>query len=124
MQRLKLDVLKFTGAKRFQAKDGTEHIAIPCQANNIYLGEKGAYLELSLHENKDGPSQYGDDGFASVDIGKDRREAGEKSPIVGNWRHLGQKPAKPAPPQRQRQQAPPLAAYNDALDEPEDDIPF
>lgn len=123
MQRLKIDVLKFTGAKRFTAKDGTEHIAIPVAANNIYLGEKGAYLEITLHENKDGPSQYGDDGFASVDLGKERREAGENSPIVGNWKHIGQKAAQSGQqPRQQQRQRPPLAATDDSLDEPEIDF--
>jgi hypothetical protein len=39
MQRLKIDFLKFTGAKRFTAKDGTEFVAIPLAANNIFAAE-------------------------------------------------------------------------------------
>lgn len=121
MQRLKIDVLKFTGAKRFKAKDGAEHIAIPLEPNNIFIGEKGLYLELSIMENRDGPGQYGDDGFASVDLGKQRREAGEKGPIIGNWKHIGQ-PSRPA----SQNAAPPPSrtATADALDEDDDDIPF
>ena len=92
MQKLKIDMLKFTGAKLFKAKDGSDQIAIPVAENNIYIGQKGAYLEMVIHENRDGVDQYGYEGFSSVDVGKQRREAGEKGPIVGNWKHIGQKP--------------------------------
>lgn len=88
MQKLKIDLNKFNGAKPFTAKDGTEYIAIPIAANNVYVGKKGAYLELALIENKDGEDQFGNAGFASVDVGKQRREAGEKGPIIGNWKHI------------------------------------
>ena len=92
MQKLKTDMLKFTGAKIVTAKDGLDYVAIPIAANNIYVGQKGAYLEMAIHENRDGVDQYGNEGFASVDLGKQRREAGEKGPIVGNWKHVGRNP--------------------------------
>jgi hypothetical protein len=91
MQSLKIDVQKFTGAKLFTAKDGTEHVAIPLEANAIFKGEKGSYLSLTL---MDKPSEYGD-GFATVDLGKQRREAGEKSAILGNWKTIGQAKRSP-----------------------------
>jgi hypothetical protein len=49
-----------------------------------------------------------------LDIGKQRREAGERGPILGNWKHLGQR------------QAPPAATPKAVKPEPEgeDDIPF
>jgi hypothetical protein len=89
MQRLKIDLLKFTGAKHFKSKDGTDHIAIPVADNNIYVGGKGSYAEITLLENRDGRDQYDNDGFASLDVGKQRREAGEKGTILGNWKHIG-----------------------------------
>ena len=52
----------------------------------LYNGAKGSYLTLNLKENKDGTDQYGNDGFIIQDIGKDRRLAGEKGPIIGNWK--------------------------------------
>jgi hypothetical protein len=54
----------------------------------LFAGQKGTYCDLTLMENKDGPDEYGNDGFVVQDIGKERREAGEKGPIVGNWRHI------------------------------------
>lgn len=66
----------------------------------IYEGKKGKYITLTLMDNRDGVDQYGNDGFVVQDIGKQRRDAGERGPIVGNWKHVGQ--SKPA----QRQAAP------------------
>ena len=62
----------------------------------LYNGAKGSYLTLNLKENKDGTDQYGNDGFIIQDIGKDRRLAGEKGPIIGNWkRAAGYAPKEP-----------------------------
>jgi hypothetical protein len=88
MIRLKLDLQKFHGAKPFTAKDGTEFIAIPVAANNIHVGQKGTYLDLTLMDNRDGRDKFDNDGFCTVDVGKERRLAGEKGPIVGNWKDL------------------------------------
>lgn len=57
----------------------------------LYEGKSGKYLNLTLMENRDGPDQYGQDGFIIQDIGKERRERGEKGPIIGNWRYIGKK---------------------------------
>ena len=70
--------------------------------DKMHKGEKGTYLDLTLLENKDGPDQYGNDGFVVQDLGKEARERGEKGPILGNWRKLGKKQtastvSKPAP---------------------------
>jgi hypothetical protein len=65
--------------------------------DKMHKGEKGTYLDLTLMENKDGPDQYGNDGFVVQDLGKEARERGEKGPILGNWRKLGKKQAAPAP---------------------------
>lgn len=92
---LKINLTKFIGARTFTAKDGQEHVAIPVLTNNIYVGKQGYYCSLSLVENKEGTDQYGNDGFCAVDIGKDRRMAGEKGPIIGNWK-AGKSAPKPA----------------------------
>jgi hypothetical protein len=62
---------------------------------DLYQGKKGIYLDAVLFENRDGQSEYGDDGYIVQGISKEKREAGERGPIVGNWRHM--ELAKPAP---------------------------
>jgi hypothetical protein len=94
MQRLKIDVKKIS--KEF-----------------LFDGAKGLYLDCTLMDNRDGQDQYGYDGFIVQDVGKERREAGIKGQIIGNWKHIGQQQRQPATP-------PPLAAMDDGLDE----IPF
>ena len=102
MQKLKLDVTKLN-------KD------------LFFKGAKGTYADLTLMDNKDGTDQYGNDGFIVQDVGKERREAGEKGPIIGNWKEVGQKRQgehssrpKSAPSQQRRPQS----------DEPDEIIPF
>jgi hypothetical protein len=62
---------------------------------DLFPGKKGLYLDAVLFENRDGQSEYGDDGFIVQGITKEKREAGERGPIIGNWRHMEM--AKPAP---------------------------
>ena len=93
MIRTKIDLLKLNGVKPFTAKDGTAFLAIPIEANGIYVGAKCTYMELTLMDNRDGRDQYDNDGFTVLDIGKARREAGEKGPILGNWKQLDGAPA-------------------------------
>lgn len=120
MQTLKIDMLKFVGARHFKAKDGIDQIAIPVDMNNIFRGEKGLYCSLTIMENRDGVDQYGNEGFASVDLGKDRRMSGEKGPILGNWKTIGQRP-----PNQNTAPPPSSTATADALDmDEQDDIPF
>jgi hypothetical protein len=99
MQSLKIDLLKLTGARSFTAKDGTAFIAIPIQANAVFVTEKAQYLNLTLIPNRDGPDKYGYAGFAAVNLTKERREAGEKGPIIGNWKPIGRSAAAPPPVQ-------------------------
>lgn len=65
----------------------------------FFQGKTALYADLVLKDNKDGPDQYGNDGFVVQNPSKEAREAGERGPIVGNWKHVGgAKPqAKPAP---------------------------
>jgi hypothetical protein len=99
MQSLKIDLLKLTGARPFTSKDGAAFVAIPIAANAVHVGEKGHYLELTLIPNRDGPDKYGYTGFAAVNLSKERREAGEKGPIIGNWKPVGRAAAAPPPEQ-------------------------
>ena len=106
MQKLKIDLLKFNGAKPFTAKDGTEFVAIPIDANNVYVGQKGHYLEMTVMDNREGEDQYGNAGFITLDVGQKRREAGEKGPILGNWKHHGkQQPGRERSPAVDREMA-------------------
>jgi len=73
-------------------------------------GKNGKYLSLVFFENRDGKDQYGNDGFITQDLGKDRRLAGEKGPILGNWKEVG------------KSQAAPKAEDSGAVDN--DDIPW
>jgi hypothetical protein len=73
---------------------------------SIYQGEKGKYITLYVNKYKEGENQYGDIGFVTQEISKERRDAGERSPIIGN--------AKETTPY-----APPVVAADE-----DDDIPF
>jgi hypothetical protein len=77
----------------------------------LYQGTKGTYLNITLLENREGTDQYGNNGMIVQDIGKERRMAGEKGPILGNWKHIKQ--AQSAKPQ-----AEPVAIDDN------DEIPF
>jgi len=74
-------------AKTVTAKDGLEYLAVPIKGN-LHVGAKGTYCGLTLMDNRDGRDQYGNDGFVVQDVGKERREAGEKGAILGNWKDL------------------------------------
>jgi hypothetical protein len=123
MVKLKLDLIKFNGAKPFTAKDGTEFIAIPIEANNVYVGQKGYYLELTLMDNRDGVDQYGNAGFVTLDVGKVRREAGEKGPILGNWKHHGTAPGRTVMPAADNARAQGNPPVNDSGWIDQDDSP-
>jgi hypothetical protein len=128
MISLKIDLLKITGARTFTAKDGSACIAFPLEANNVYITPKGAHnMQLTLMDNKQGRDQYGQDGFCTVDVGKDRRLAGERGPILGNWADLdrGQRQAPGrdvSAAEATRRTAPAQATQPD--DEEIDEVPF
>jgi hypothetical protein len=63
----------------------------------LFEGKNGKYMSLVLHENREGKDQYGNDGFVTQDIGKERRLSGERGPILGNYKVIaraaeGEKP--------------------------------
>lgn len=90
----------------------------------LYEGKQGKYLSLTLMENKDGADQYGNDGFIVQDIGKERREKGERGPIVGNWKHVvygkADRPAQGARSSEYGKKETPPPTDDDDMD----DIPF
>ena len=119
LHKLKIDLMKVTGARKFQAKDGTEHVAIP--ATSLYMG-KGAYLDLDMRGNRDGEDQYGNTHFIAISPTKEQRMAKEKTPIIGNAKTLTFGDA-PQQPQRQQPASTPKPA-SDAFDDEVDDLPF
>ncbi|PWU06126.1 MAG: hypothetical protein C5B47_07975 [Verrucomicrobia bacterium] len=56
--------------------------------SSLHKTESGTYLTIFLNENKEGRNDYGNDGYASQGLSKEKREAGTKGPIVGNWKYL------------------------------------
>jgi len=52
-------------------------------------GKQGKYIAFTLLENRDGEDQYGNNFMIVQDIGKERREAGEKGAILGNGKFVG-----------------------------------
>jgi len=94
--------------------------------DELYQGEKGTYLELVMYPNTDDtgaevPDQYGNDGVIKQGISKASREAGTKSPILGNYRKKENKTylksVKPSKAFQNKQKPIPMDEY-------EDDIPF
>jgi hypothetical protein len=80
----------------------------------LFVGEKGTYLNITLIEKE---TDYSD-GFIVQDIGKERRDAGERGPIVGNWKHIKQR-------QQDKPDAHNAAKANAYQPQPEeDDVPF
>ena len=81
----------------------------------FYPGNQGTYCDLDVFVNNE-PDQYGNIASAKQDLGKERRQAGEKAPYCGNgkWLETRQAPAaKPAPQPK----------HGEDFDT-EDDIPF
>lgn len=97
--RIKIDVLKISKA-------------------HLFKGAKGTYCDITLLENRDGtPDQYGNSFMVVQDLGKEARERGEKGPILGNGKYVGQGAAT-QPGARQTPATPPP---QENLDE---DVPF
>lgn len=87
--------------------------------DKIKPGKNGKYVALVLFENKAGPDQYGNDGFVSMDVTKEEREAGQRGVIIGNWRDLSK--SKPSERPAGGQSGGTTGGSSEAED---DDIPF
>lgn len=83
----------------------------------LFEGKKGTYLNLTLHDNKGGTDEWGNEGFITQDLGKERRMAGEKGPILGNWKYIGGKPSSTTTTTATRPAGP-------AVPDDSEDIPF
>jgi hypothetical protein len=93
--------------------------------SELYEGKKGKYLSLTLFENRDGTDQYGNAGFIVQDIGKQRREAGQKGPIIGNWKHVNTAPGRTVMPKTATAPpTPPKSGYEPDPNDDQSDIPF
>jgi hypothetical protein len=108
MIRLKIDVTKinkdyfFIGKKR---QDGTQP----------------KYLDCVLMANRDGEDDYGNTHFIAQDVGKERREAGVKGPIIGN----AKVPTGAAPPAQKTAATKPVNTGDDDSGGGDDDqVPF
>jgi hypothetical protein len=89
-------------------------------AARLFKSEKGRrYLDITLLENRGGTDAYGNDFMAIQDLGKQAREKGERGPILGNAKFVGQKSqgAQPAPT---RAAPPPVQSTATA----DDSVPF
>lgn len=86
---------------------------------HLFEGKAGKYLDLVLMENKDGPDQYGNDGFVIQGVSREARERGEKGPIIGNWRTVERK----APELKRTSKPSPQPEPADGAPE-DDDVPF
>jgi hypothetical protein len=123
---IKIDVQKMQGVflrNMTSAKTGVTKriVCIPVDDNpNIYVGEKGIYLNLTANQNRDGqPSQYGDTHYVKADVPKEvyekmTDEQKQQLAILGNMR--------PITPRQQQAQG---TTNSDAPEgEPEEDLPF
>ena len=80
----------------------------------IYQGEKGKYIDIVVNIDPE-PDSYDQHGMVTQDIGQERRQAGEKGPILGNVQRWW--------PEQQQQQPPPSQDTAPAPED-DDDIPF
>jgi hypothetical protein len=129
MIRLRINLRKLTDFRTFTGKDGVEYAAFPIKANSIYMTEKVASMDVTLMDNRNGKDDYENDGFAVLDLGKERRLAGDKGPILGNWRDLdggNQRAGRDVSAAETTRRPPPLttARDNGADDADDSEIPF
>ena len=117
LHKLKIDLLKVTGARKFTAKDGSEHVAIP--ATSLYIGAKAAYLDLDMRELRDGVDDYENTHMLTISPTAAQRAAKERTPIVGNAKTLTFGTSTPSAAPRQ-------AAQKDAswIEDDSQDVPF
>lgn len=107
--RVKIDLKKLNQDLYFRAQSGA------------------VYADLTLLEDRNGEDQYGNHFMVVQDVGKERREKGEKGPIIGNGKFVGERPqsaqqASPAP--RSGQQRPQPKQTPPPTDDGFDPCPF
>ncbi len=72
----------------------------------FYKGAKDTYIDVTLLENKNGTDEYGNDFMCVQDISKEARDRGEKGPIVGNAKFVGERPAGARQPPTEQSRQP------------------
>jgi hypothetical protein len=83
----------------------------------LYKGAKGTYLDMTTFVDIDNKDQYDNNGFISHSQTQEEREAGEKTPILGNVKVIYRDDAAPKSSGKAKQ----VMQEADLL---EDDIPF
>lgn len=63
------------------------------EASHLFQGQKGKYLDLRLFLTED--NEYGNDYMVVQGVTKEKREAGERGPILGNGKVFGGAPSAP-----------------------------
>lgn len=87
--KVRVDLAKFYGAQKVRMADGTEGIFIPAQANRVYFGAKGWYLDLVAFEHQ---TEY-QSHFMKLDLPKEvtdgmTPEQRQQVPVVGSIRPM------------------------------------
>ena len=112
MQAIRLDVTLLDKSRFYKstkpAKDG--HFPI--------------YADIILFNNRDGTDQYGNEGYASQSVTKEERAQGVKLPILGNWKHIGQRPAPQQNQPRHEAPSPQIQSPLRGMNHEDQDIPF
>ena len=114
---LKIDLLKIPGARKFQAKDGSWHVAIP--ATSLYMGEKSAYLDCDLTERKQ-IDDYKNTHNIAMAQSKEDRQAKVAKVYIGSGKTVTFGDSQQQP---QRQATPPVKD-DKWIDEDSLDVPF
>lgn len=52
--------------------------------SRLFKGKKGVYMDVTTFIDTNNPDQYNQHGFVSQSTSKEEREAGVKTPILGN----------------------------------------
>lgn len=88
----------------------------------LFKGKKGTYMDLTTFIDTKNPDQYEQHGFVSQSTSKEEREAGVKTPILGNCKVFfdSSTPPTPAAPEQT-----PVTGFNDAIpNDNDEDLPF
>lgn len=90
----------------------------------LFKGKKGTYMDLTTFIDTNNPDQYDQHGFISQSTNKEERDAGVKTTILGNckvfFNSASSTPPTPTPPPEQT----PVAGFDDAIPNGNEDIPF
>ena len=91
-ERINLANLEKVGVTTLNGANGpVQCVVIPVKENNIFIGDKGIYLDLVIIETKD--SKYGDTHFVKRQLSKDERAQEKLSgqrigKILGNLKEI------------------------------------